>query len=83
MANFGHLLAQFPSRKHSNLTMGLDVCSNNITRYQIVYYWAVDLAIRYTYLFIITTQRDNRLISRVDKSFIENCSTTPLDSKVF
>ena len=34
MANFGRLLAQFSSRKHSNLARGLDMSNNSITGYQ-------------------------------------------------
>ena len=65
--------------------MGLDMFNNSMTGYQCAnsVLLAVDLAIRHTDLFLITNQRDNQLILRLDKSFIENRSTTPLDSKVF
>ena len=85
MANFGHLLAHFPSRKHSHLTMGLDMFNNSMTGYQSAnsVLLAVDLAIRHTDLFLITTQRDNQLILRLDKSFIENRSTQICSSPDF
>ena len=83
MANFGHLVAQFPSRQH--LTRGLDMCKNGITGYQSANskLLAVDLIIRHTDLFMITTQRDDRLISRLNKSFMENRSTQKCSSPDF
>ena len=77
LANFGHFLAQFPSCKHSNLTMGLDMCYSSVTRFQSATsgLLAVGLAIRHTELLMMTTQRNGQPISMLGKSATENRST--------